>query len=255
MHDRLIRRAFNKAANTYNKFAFVQQEIALRLIDNLNIIDFKPKIIADLGAGTGLLTKLLLSKYPSENIIAIDFAEETLKLNQRKSKRIKAVCTNSYHLPFKDNSIDFIISNLMLQWCANLDEILIEIHRVLKKNGLFIFSTFGPDTLIELKKSWAEVDNNKHINDFFDMHTVGNELIKAKYLNPVINRENITLTYDNVIDLLKDIKCIGANTVNNANKTLTPKFKFNAMLKNYEKFRINNVLPTTYEVIYAHAWK
>jgi malonyl-CoA O-methyltransferase len=84
------------------------------------------------------------------------------------------------HLPLSNNCVDIIISNLMMQWCGNLNQLFSECHRVLKNDGLILFSTFGPDTLKELKKSWAVVDNQTHVNSFIDMHDIGDQLLSTR---------------------------------------------------------------------------
>ena len=110
------------------------------------------------------------------------------------------------HLPLADNSVDMVVSSLMMQWCPDLNQLFSEIHRVLKDDGLILFSTFGPDTLKELKKSWSVVDNETHVNTFTDMHDIGDQLLKTGFQSPVMEMESITLTYQTVTDLLRDSK-------------------------------------------------
>nr|MCH9750035.1 malonyl-[acyl-carrier protein] O-methyltransferase BioC [Pseudomonadota bacterium] len=117
------------------------------------------------------------------------------------------------------------------------------------------FSTFGPDTLKELKKSWSVVDNDTHVNTFTDMHDIGDQLLNTGFQSPVMEMETLTLTYQTVIDLLRDLKAIGAQTVDTRSKSLMGKDKFQLMIKMYESFRQDDKLPATYEVIYGHAWK
>ncbi len=249
-----IQQSFNKAAKSYDSVAVLQKEIATRLMAKLRIINADAKIILDLGAGTGISSKILQDNLPNSNIIALDIAKETLIINRNNINGIKQICADAYKIPFKDNSIDIIFSNLMLQWCFNLDKLFQELQRVLSANGLFIFSTFGPDTLSELKYSWQQIDNSNHVNQFNDMHTIGDMLLTNKFLSPVMEMEYITLTYKKVKHLMLDLKQLGANNIHNPNKNLTGKNKFQKMLQEYEKFRINDKIPATYEVIYGHAW-
>ena len=165
------------------------------------------------------------------------------------------VCANAYELPFASNSVDFIVSNLMMQWCSDLTMLLDECYRVLKPEGLFLFTTFGPDTLKELKRSWSVVDNYAHVNDFIDMHDIGDQMLQSGFQSPIMEMEKLTLTYNKVVDLMYDLKAIGAQNVQNRSKSLTGKTKFNKMIKMYESYRENDKLPATYEVIYGHAWK
>jgi malonyl-CoA O-methyltransferase len=246
-----VRSAFNKASNDYNDHAFLQKEIALRLDEKLNVISSHSTVVLDLGAGTGLLSQQLSKRFPNSKIIALDFAQNSLKNNQIADK----ICADANHLPLADNSVDIIISSLMMQWCPDLKQLFSEIHRVLKNDGLILFSTFGPDTLKELKKSWSVVDNETHVNTFTDMHDIGDKMLGAGFQSPVMEMEKLTLTYQTVIDLLKDLKAIGAQTVGSRSKALMGKDKFKLMTQMYESYRQDGKLPATYEVIYGHAWK
>lgn len=246
-----IRRAFNKASNQYDDCAFLQKEIAQRLNQKLEVITTQPKTVLDLGAGTGLLSKHLIKRFADAQLISLDFAQSSLQKNPAKH----TLCADAHQLPLADNSMDIVVSNLMMQWCSDLKQLFAEIHRVLKNNGLVLFSTFGPDTLKELKKSWSVVDNTAHVNTFTDMHDIGDQMLGAGFQSPVMEMERLTLTYQNVTDLLHDLKAIGAQSVHNRSKSLMGKGKFQLMLQMYESYRTDGKLPATYEVVYGHAWK
>jgi len=246
-----VRSAFNKASSNYDEHAFLQKEIASRLDAKLEVISGKSDVILDLGAGTGLLSKQLSKRFPSSQLICLDFAQASLKHNPSNNK----LCADAYQLPLADNSVDMVISSLMMQWCPDLKQLFSEIHRVLKNDGLILFSTFGPDTLKELKKSWSVVDSETHVNTFTDMHDIGDQMLGAGFQSPVMEMEKLTLTYQTVTDLLRDLKAIGAQTVNTRSKFLMGKDKFQLMIKMYEFYRKDGKLPATYEVIYGHAWK
>jgi malonyl-CoA O-methyltransferase len=246
-----VRSAFNKASGQYDAHAFLQKEIANRLDAKLDVISGESNIILDLGAGTGLLSKQLSKRFPDSQLICLDFAQLSLKNNPSNNK----ICADAYQLPLANNSVDMVISSLMMQWCPDLKQLFSEIHRVLKNDGLILFSTFGPDTLKELKKSWSVVDSEAHVNTFTDMHDIGDQMLGAGFQSPVMEMEKLTLTYQTVTDLLRDLKAIGAQTVNARSKSLMGKDKFKLMIKMYESYRKDNKLPATYEVVYGHAWK
>ena len=246
-----IRSAFNGAASNYDDNAFLQNEIANRLAEKLKVISIKPQTIIDLGSGTGLLSNKTAKIFPNANLICVDFAQQSLLKNPQNFK----VCANAYELPFASNSVDFIVSNLMMQWCPDLKALFNECFRVLKPEGLILFTTFGPDTLKELKRSWSAVDSSAHVNNFIDMHDIGDQMLQSGFQSPIMEMENITLTYEKVLDLMHDLKSIGAQNVVSRSKALTGKTKFKKMIEMYESYRSDGKLPATYEVIYGHAWK
>jgi len=246
-----IRPNFNKAASQYNAHAALQEEVAFRLSEKLNVISIDPIVMIDLGAGTGLLSEKLSKKCPKSHLICVDFAQQSLRANTNNHN----VCANAYQLPFADKSVDFIASSLMMQWCTDLKGLFEECHRVLKPGGLMLFSTFGPDTLKELKRSWSVVDSEPHVNSFTDMHDVGDQMLQSGFNSPIMEMETLTLTYDKAVDLMRDLKGIGAQTGHNRSKSLTGKTKFSKMIEMYEAYRQDGKLPATYEVIYGHAWK
>lgn len=257
------RLSFNRAAVTYDEAAVLQREVGDRLIERLELIKLNPKRVLDIGCGTGEATLKLGRFYKTANIVAMDFAINMLRTAKRKqplTKRLlgkhhQFVCADAEALPIQDNSIDFIFSNLTLQWCNDLTLAFSEFYRILKPGGLLMFSTFGPDTLRELKHSWQQVDPNQHVHNFIDMHHIGDALLNCGYSDPVMDMENFTLTYDEAIRLMRDIKHLGAhNSSPQRSKGLTGKSKMKNMARHYESYRTQGKLPATYEVVYGHAW-
>jgi malonyl-CoA O-methyltransferase len=158
-------------------------------------------------------------------------------------------------LPFPDASVDVAVSNLMLQWCDDLDVAFAEIRRVLKPDGFFSFTTFGPDTLRELRAAWATVDDYTHVNTFIDMHDIGDALGRAGLTEPVLDVERVTLTYSDVLALMRDLKVIGAHNVTAGRlRGLTGRSRLRAMEAAYESQRRDGRIPATYEVVYGAAW-
>lgn len=281
-----IKTHFNHAAPSYDDAAILQKTVAERVDERLDLTTIETKNILDIGAGTGLLTEKIIQRYPQAQVFALDLSESMLKIAKpRLTKNRFAALGNTvnrflntcrltktlnqtpaatlinadtYQLPFADGSIDLIVSNLMLQWCDDLDTVFAEFRRVLRPEGLIMFTSFGPDTLKELKQSWQAVDSEQeHVNNFIDMHDIGDALGRAGFGQPVMDMELFTLTYDKPIGVLKDLKAIGATNANQQRQTgLMGKQRFAAMLNAYEAFRnpADQKIPATYEVIHGHAW-
>jgi malonyl-CoA O-methyltransferase len=172
-----------------------------------------------------------------------------------ESPRFERVCADALRLPFTDSSADIIFSSLMLQWCDDLLIALREVRRVLRPGGLFIFSTFGPDTLSELREAWATADGGVHVNRFVDIHNVGDAAMRAGLSEPVLDIERVQLTYLDVRSLMLDLKAIGAHNVATGRaRGLTPPARLRRVESAYELLREDGRLPATYEVVYGAAW-
>ena len=264
LDKRLIRESFDRAAAKYDDVAILQSEIGQRLLERLELIKLTPQRIVDVGAGTGHLSQELAKRYKGCEVISLDLAPAMLyqairhqKLIDRWLRKQIFICGDAEHLPLTDNSVDMVFSNFAIQWCSDLDQTFKEFQRVLKPGGLLLFTTFGPDTLTELRQSWHVVDDNVHVNSFIDMHDIGDALLRAKLSDPVMDTERLTLTYNNGMDVMRDLKAMGAHNVTyGRNHGLTGKQKLQRMLTAYEQFRNTaGQLPASYEVIYGHAWR
>jgi len=257
-----MRQSFSRAASSYNSVAFLQQEVAKRLVQRLEYVTLKPESILDVGSGTGHCGRLLKEHYKSAHIYSLDIAHGMLnyaKQSQGFLQKFKSnkqfICGDAESLPLKTSSVDLLISSLAIQWCADLDKTFSEFRSVLKPGGLLMFSSMGPDTLKELRRAWATVDDSVHVSAFFDMHDVGDALMRAGFADPVMDVETITLTYNQVDELMSDLKGLGSrNAAAGRARGLTGKNKLQQMKQAYEELRQDGVLPATYEVVYGHAW-
>ena len=253
-----IRRNFNRAAGGYDQVAVLQQTVGDRLLDRLDDIRLQPARILDLGSGTGRLSAQLAQRYVSARVVQLDLSLNMLKQSGR-SRDVTGgrclLCADTENLPFADECSELAFSNLMFQWVSRLDRALEEIYRVLRPGGLLLFSTFGPDSLVELRESWSGVDDHVHVNAFTDMHDVGDALVRAGFADPVMETETFTLVYDDGRALMRELKSLGAGNVNaGRRKSLTGKRKLRDMLAEYRRRYGNDGLPATFEAVYGHAW-
>jgi malonyl-CoA O-methyltransferase len=144
----------------------------------------------------------------------------------------------------------------VLQWCEDLPQVFTEFRHALAVDGLLMFSTFGPDTLKEMRAAFAQVDGNTHVSRFIDMHDIGDMLVQAGFSDPVMDMEIITLTYDELEHAMHDLKAIGAhNATQGRPRGLTGKTRWQRVRAAYERYRREGKLPATFEVVYGHAWK
>ena len=253
-----VRAAFERASATYEAAAVLQSRVADELLGRLEPFDFRPQVVLDLGAGTGRAAAQLKRRYRGATVLALDLTPGMLQeaaRHQRLFRRFERVCADAARLPLGSASVDIVFSNLMLQWCDPLDEVFAEIRRVLKPQGFLTFTTFGPDTLKELRHAWAEADSHNHVNRFLDMHDVGDALVRAGLQEPVLDVDRTQLTYADGMALMRDLKCIGArNATAGRPRSLVGRGRLQRVLAAYEPLRKDGRLPATYEIVYGAAW-
>jgi malonyl-CoA O-methyltransferase len=274
-----IRASFDRASVSYEAAAVLQARVADELLSRLVPFNFTPGVVLDLGAGTGRMTGELKRRYRRSLVVALDLAPGMLREARRHQaffRRFERVCADAVRLPIAAASVDLVVSSLMLQWCDPPDSAFAEIRRILKPEGFFAFSTFGPDTLRELRSAWAEADEGathagapgavdaaahaaarayNHVNHFTDMHDVGDALVRAGLSEPVLDVDRMQVTYADSIALMRDLKAIGAHNVTAGRpRGLVGRARLKRMQLAYETFRRDGRLPATYEVVYGVAW-
>ena len=255
-----LRPAFERVAHSYDAAAGLQREVADRLLERLEVVRLAPALVLDVGCGTGYGSDLLARRYRGARVIGVDLAQAMLHRARRRSwwrlsaRRRRFVCGDAHQLPFVAASVDLIFSNLTLQWCQP-QVAFAEFRRVLRPGGLFLFTTFGPDTLKELRAAWSAVDNNPHVHSFLDLRDVGDLLLQSDFADPVVDVERLTLNYPTVFDVLCELKRIGAHNVAQYRaRGLTGKHRFNQFRRSYEAMAVEGRIPATYEVVFGHAW-
>jgi malonyl-CoA O-methyltransferase len=258
LDPRVVRRSFDRAAPTYESAAAVQREIRTRLLERLDIVRLVPGTVLDLGAGTGHASRELKRRYSSARVIALDLSLQMLRESARQQsflRRFAPVCADAHGLPLRTGSIDLVLSNLLLEWCHDPDAVFAEVARVLRPQGLFTFTTVGPDTLKELRELWRGLDEAPHVHRFIDMHDFGDALLRAGFAEPVMDTERLTVTYPSLNALLSDLRGSGArNIATGRRRGLTGRARGRTVLARSEALTRNGPLHIGVEVIHGHAW-
>jgi malonyl-CoA O-methyltransferase len=271
-----VRRGFARAAATYDAAAVLQREVAARMAQRLDYVKLAPTAILDAGCGTGEAVGELGVRYPGARVIAFDAALPMVVAAQHRSQSGRTllrrllrplagnrpalapafVCADINALPFRGVCVDLVWSNLALQWVNDLPRAFAEFRRVLRVGGLLSFTTFGPDTLREVRSAFAGVDTRTHTNRFVDMHDIGDMLVHAGFADPVMDMEHVALTFDTPRALLADLKAIGAtNRTRGRPRGLMGRERWSRAMRRLEALRDAGRIPATFEVVYGHAWK
>lgn len=258
---RHVRRAFSRAAGSYDAASPLQLEVGRRLLESLDYLDDRqPQVVLDVGAGTGHASAAMKKRWPKAQVIALDQALPMLREARKQAgwwRPFQRVAGDARALPVADGSVDVIFSNLCLQWVEDLPAVFAGFRRALKPGGLLLCSTFGPDTLIELREAFAQADGAvPHVSRFPPIAQFGDALMMAGFRDPVLDRDPFTLTYPDLPALMRELRAMGATNALSARRhTLTGKQRFAAAAAAYEPMRRpDGKLPSTWEVIYAHAW-
>jgi malonyl-CoA O-methyltransferase len=245
-----IARRHAKNAGQYAEHAFIFQEVGRRLLERLEWVNFTPDTMLDVGAGQGDCLAQLRERYPSATAIATDSCFPLL------SRQSHCVAADAHHLPFTDNSMDMVVANGVLPWLLDPPAFFESVHRLLKPKGLLMFSSFGPNTLIEWREAWAQIDDYSHVPSFVDMHDLGDLVRRVGYADVVVDVETIQLRYDDIATCCREMKALGFyNFTDNRRPGLTGKQTF-ARLEEalVEASQVDGKIVMTFEVIYGHAW-
>lgn len=264
-----VRHAFSRAAATYDDAADLQREVGARLADSLphyalaaDRQDAAPALVVDVGSGTGAMAAHAQALWPRARVLALDLALPMLARHPRTSivdmlwRRVRPqpVCADARALPIADGCVDVLVSNLCLQWLHDLPEVLAGFRRVLRPGGLLLFSTFGPDTLHELRAAFGD-DDAPHVSAFAPMAAIGDALVASGWRDPVLDRDLFVRGHADLPALMRELRALGATNASDARRrTLTGRARFARAAAAYEPLRRDGLLPSTWDVVYAQAW-
>jgi malonyl-CoA O-methyltransferase len=252
-----VKQHFGRAAERYEASAALQKEVETRLLELADYLPAEPQRVLDLGCGPGRGAGMLKKRWPKAELIAMDLALPMLRQvpkHTRFWRPMQRVCGNAMLLPFKDNSFDLVFSSLCLQWAHPLPEALAEIRRVLRPDGMLAFSTFGPDTLIELREAYLAIGEPPALSPFAAIQQVGDGLQGSGFYKNVLDRETYRMSYPDLRALMKELHAIGATDARSARKRgLMGKTRWQRLQAAYPKQDAN--ISSSWEVISAMAFK
>ena len=264
-----VRRAFERAAGTGGDELVVAAEIARRMAARLDYVRLEPSHILDAGCGRAMAAPLLAKRFPGATLTGVDASFSTAKAARRgepplvRARRAlgiganrNLVCGDIESLPVAGASVEMVWSNLALPWVQDAGLAFREFHRVLKEGGLLMFSTYGPDTLCELRSAFAAVEPQLHVHEFIDMHDLGDLLLANGFAEPVMDMEKIVYTYADVPPMLRELHQSGqTNARLDRRRGLMGRSVWNAMQAAYARRVEDARIEATFEIVYGHAWK
>jgi len=258
LNTKHIRQRFERAADRFDEADFVHATTREGLLSRLDPLLIEAKTVIDLGAATGTANRSLAKRFRAAHVISVDLARNMLvKARAKKSwlSKTSFAQADARALPFPDESIDVIFSNLLLPWVSEPERVFSEIARVLRKGGVFAFATLGPDSLQEIARAWSQVDGGVHVHRFPDMHDLGDGMVTAGLSDPVLDVDRLSVSYTNADRLFADLTASGArNALRDRSKGLTGRRRFAAMVTALGEAAAEDNIALDLELVYGHCW-
>jgi malonyl-CoA O-methyltransferase len=226
--------------------AALANAVGEEMLARLEWVTLQPTLVLDVGSGAGHCTRLLRERYPEANVVSLDIDYPMLKYAAEQAENTRdaathAICADAKALPFPDQSVDLVFANLVLPWVSDIEKMLREWRRVLRPEGLLVFTSLGPDTL----QAWRAYLGDFTIPNFIDMHEIGDTLTRTRFADPVMDVEYYTLTYREAGALLAELQASGVLVADSPLDLID-----HADVPRTDDGR----LALTYEVVYGHAW-
>jgi malonyl-CoA O-methyltransferase len=253
-----VRRRFDRAAQGFDDADFVHTVTRDGLFARLAPAIIDADVVVDLGCATGSAIPILTKRFRGAKIVAVDLSGPMLERCRAKQgwlSRTSVLQADASALPFADQSIDVVFANLLLPWINEPEQVTREVSRVLREDGLFVFATLGPDSLLEIRNAWTAVDDRSHVNRFLDMHDVGDLMVRAGLRDPVLDVDRLSVSYDDADALFRDLTAVGArNSLQYRNSALVGKRRFEAMRDRLENATADGGISLNLELVYGHCW-
>jgi malonyl-CoA O-methyltransferase len=255
-----IAHQFSRAAGQYDAVAKVQLDIAL---DAQAMLPANSSLLLDIGCGTGRITQRLVTQ--SEQVLAMDLAfgmlqHASITTQKYPEQSIKWLQGDAEQLPVRSHSLDTIFSSMALQWCPHPERVLSELYRVLVPKGQAVLAIMTAGSFTELSHSWANIDKNRHVNEFHSSQTWLQAALKNN-LDVDIKTQCYQTWHPNIRHLLASIKGVGANILldtqlrSSANSRLN-RHMLSALEEIYfSQYGADQQLPLSYQITFLHCVK
>lgn len=258
LDSRHVRRRFERAAASFDDADFVHTVTREGLLARLQPLVVEAGTVLDLGSATCSTSQALSKRFGRAHVISVDLAHNMLQRGRKKRawfSRSSFVQATAAALPFSAQSIDVVFANLLLPWVDDPNQVFSEIARVLRKGGVFAFATLGPDSLLEIRRAWAQVDDHAHVNHFLDMHDLGDGLVNAGLADPVLDVDRLSVSYDSTQKLFADLTAMGGrNALRQRNHALVGKQHFRRMTEELQRSGADGKITLDLELVFGHCW-
>lgn len=253
-----VLRRFERAAKQFSTADFVHRRAGDGLLQRMSPMSIQPRLILDLGSALGAGSRQLAKCFRKATVVSLDRSAKMLGGARRAHgwfSKTHEVQADAHRIPLRTGSIDLVFANMLLPLINDLPGCLAEVARVLRKDGAFLFSTLGPDSLAEIHAAWSRIDDGLHVQHFPDMHNLGDAVVNAGLRDPVLDIDYLTVTYRNTEALFGDLTAAAArNSLQARRQSLTGKGQMARFREQLHSPAGGGVLRLKLELVYGHAW-
>jgi SAM-dependent methyltransferase len=256
--DRMLIRRRRRRAIARGPATFLLDRVADELADRLAAVLRRFDLALDLGT-PGEAVRTALAHLGSVGAIVRACAAP----DDGGERSEKFVAADEEMLPFGEASLDLVVSALALQFVNDLPGVLIQIRRALKPDGLFLGALIAGETLTELRQAFATAESeveggaSPRVAPFADLRELGALLQRAGFALPVADVDRLTVRYDSVFGLMRDLRRMGATNALNARRraplkraTLTRMAEIYAERFGDDDGRVH----ATFEIVWLSGW-
>lgn len=260
---RHLRRRVEAAAARFDSADFVHAVTRDGLYARLQPLVLTAETVLDLGSATGAAHAGLRKHFSGAHHVAFDISHNMLAADRRKRSwrarlpflRSSFVQGDASKLPFRTNSFDVVFSNLLLPFIDRPEVVFAEVSRILRQNGVFAFATLGPDSLRELRDAWQSLDRHQHVNQFPDMHDIGDALMRCGLREPVLDVDRLVVRYEDARKLFADLTSVGArNALTARNRGAVGRQRFARMLDALRDPENDGAITLELELVFGHCF-
>lgn len=273
LDPRAVRLQFGRRTQRLARADFLYREVERRMLDRLEVVRLSPAVVLDVGTGLGQGAAALQQRYPAASVLGADLAAplaaQAARLHGAAARsglagRLRRwfgadvggearapafFVADAQALPLAANSVDLLWSNLAWHWFADPVTVLAQWYRVIRPDGLLMFSTFGVDTLKELRELGAALPA------FPDMHDIGDALGTAGFADPVMDSERLTITWSDAAALLDEVRALGGNALRSRGAGLHTRRERERWRASIDSLRgADGRIAISFELVYGHAW-
>ncbi|XP_064596977.1 arginine-hydroxylase NDUFAF5, mitochondrial-like [Liolophura sinensis] len=246
----------------YEVYDYVKEEVGFRLADRICDVKRVFDIAVELGCGRGYISRHMTSDIVKK-VLQCEMSEKLL-LQSKISADVPThrIMADEEFIPFKDNSLDLVVSSLSLHWVNDLPGCFRQIHNALKSDGVLLGSMFGGDTLYQLRGALQLAETEReggfgsHISPFTEIRDLGNLLNRAGFTMLTIDVDELNITYPTMFELMTDLKGMGENNCSWSRKLHLHRDTMMAAASIYkDMYGTERGVPATFQILYFIGWK